>query len=578
MVGKKDSQGELGKLRHLLLEPEQKKLTEFESQLETLQVDAPKVAAVLPKAIAMRAASNDKHLSMALAPTIESAIRSSIKNDPRQFADALSPLMGPAIRKSVFLALHQLVSSIGEVLKHSLSFRSLKWRLEAFRTGRPFAEIVLVHSLRYRVEQILLIHRKTGLLLRHESVVSAITYDEDIFAAMLTAIQEFIHDSISTESGDGIDSLQIGGKTIWFEYGQNAVLAGVIWGEAPCEVKSLFTETVEMMHLQLGQELEAGDTMASETYGKYLRPCLVKKQYERCKTRFQFLYWFVPVLLIVAALVVYVFLNGRMVGHENRQWDNYIQRLEAEPGIVVIKSGESDGKFYLSALYDPLAKSPSEILGEYRINSSLVDVNLKPFLAMDSKFTLMRARRILAPPEGVVLELKNRVLIVSGTAPHKWVVGARKISADLFDIFGYDDSRLVDRDFREIEEVRDRIEGQIFYFTKANSIPEAYDEEYEIVVQDINALRELVQAVGMTVTIEACGSADAVTGTEEINLRLSQNRAEYIVSRLTAMGAPLEILSSNGEIFTPSYAGMAEESLRAYRKVSFSVTLHRPND
>ena len=43
--------------------------------------------------------------------------------------------------------------------------QGLKWRVESIRTGRPFAEIVLMHSLLYRVEQVFLIHRETGLVL-----------------------------------------------------------------------------------------------------------------------------------------------------------------------------------------------------------------------------------------------------------------------------------------------------------------------------------------------------------------------------------------------------------------------------
>ena len=45
--------------------------------------------------------------------------------------------------------------------------RSLKWRFEAWRTGRPFAEIVLLKTLVYRVDQVFLIHKETGLLLQH---------------------------------------------------------------------------------------------------------------------------------------------------------------------------------------------------------------------------------------------------------------------------------------------------------------------------------------------------------------------------------------------------------------------------
>ena len=60
-----------------------------------------------------------------------------------------------------------MLESLNTTLEHSLSWRSLRWRLDARRTGKSFAEIVLLNTLVYRVEQVFLIHRPSGLLLQH---------------------------------------------------------------------------------------------------------------------------------------------------------------------------------------------------------------------------------------------------------------------------------------------------------------------------------------------------------------------------------------------------------------------------
>jgi len=73
--------------------------------------------------------------------------------------------MGPAIRRAIGEALSRLIQSLDRALDHSLTWRGLGWRLEAARTGRSFAEVVLAHTLVFRVEQVFLIHRRTGLLL-----------------------------------------------------------------------------------------------------------------------------------------------------------------------------------------------------------------------------------------------------------------------------------------------------------------------------------------------------------------------------------------------------------------------------
>ena len=41
---------------------------------------------------------------------------------------------------------------LNQVLEHGLSPRGIRWRIEAWRSGVPFAQIVLRHCLRYQVD------------------------------------------------------------------------------------------------------------------------------------------------------------------------------------------------------------------------------------------------------------------------------------------------------------------------------------------------------------------------------------------------------------------------------------------
>lgn len=63
------------------------------------------------------------------------------------------------------------------------------------RTGASFAEVVLRHTLLYRVEQVFLVHRESGLLLHHLTAQSIAAQAPDMVAGMLTAIQDFARDS-----------------------------------------------------------------------------------------------------------------------------------------------------------------------------------------------------------------------------------------------------------------------------------------------------------------------------------------------------------------------------------------------
>ena len=80
-----------------------------------------------------------------------------------------------------------------------MSKQGLKWRFEALRTRKPFAEVILLHTLVYQVEQIFLIHKDTGLTLQHVVSKAELANDPDLVSGMLTAIKDFVQDSFGAQ-------------------------------------------------------------------------------------------------------------------------------------------------------------------------------------------------------------------------------------------------------------------------------------------------------------------------------------------------------------------------------------------
>jgi OOP family OmpA-OmpF porin len=202
------------------------------------------VSQVLAEAIHLRS-NHDKQLTNALLPSVEEALRASVQRNPRVLVDSLYPMMGPANRKAITTALRSMLDSLNHSLGISLSWRGLKWRLEALRTGKQFAEVVLLHTLSYRVEQVFLIHKETGLLLQHVVAESVPGQDGEMISGMLTAIQDFMQDSFGGSEGGSLDTVEYGDRTLWIEQGPQAILAGVVRGNAPRELKTVFQEALE---------------------------------------------------------------------------------------------------------------------------------------------------------------------------------------------------------------------------------------------------------------------------------------------------------------------------------------------
>jgi len=273
------SSDELNSLRTLILAPEQLEISELKERLNDPELRAEELSRVIAEAIVIRA-SKDHKLATALLPTIEEVIRDSVKRDPKFLADSIFPIIGPAIRRSIAESLRAMVESMSNTLEYTFSWRGIKWRIESFRTGRPFAEIVLMHTLVYRMEQIFLIHKETGLVLQHVAAESVDSKDADMVSAMLTAIQDFVNDSFSAKEDSSLQNLNLGELTIWVEQGPRTVLASVIRGSPPSELKTVLKEILENIEFEYNSALNSfeGDAAPFEPCKPDLLYCLTQAQ------------------------------------------------------------------------------------------------------------------------------------------------------------------------------------------------------------------------------------------------------------------------------------------------------------
>jgi len=274
--GVRDSD-ELNSLRSLILAPEQLEINELKERMDDPKIRAEELSRVIAEAIVIRA-STDRKLATALLPTIEEVIRDSVKRDPKFLADSIFPIIGPAIRRSIAESLRAMVESMSNTLEYTFSWRGIQWRLESFRTGRPFAEIVLMHTLVYRMEQIFLIHRETGLVLQHVAAESVDLKDADMVSAMLTAIQDFVNDSFAAKEDSSLQNLNMGELTIWIEQGPRTILASVIRGNPPSELRTSLKEILENIEFEYNSALEdfKGDAAPFEPCRPDLQYCLVQ--------------------------------------------------------------------------------------------------------------------------------------------------------------------------------------------------------------------------------------------------------------------------------------------------------------
>ena len=552
-----EGQDPIGELRRLLFVPEHAQVAKLQERLDDPEIHAEDVSRVLPEAIAIRA-TKDRELTRAMLPTVEEAILSSVRRDPHVLVDALFPVMGPAIRKAISSALESMIESLNETLERSFTVQGLKWRWEAFRTGRPLPQVILLRTLVYRVEQVFLIHRRTGLLLQHVSSTSAGVQDADMVSGMLTAIRDFVQDSFGGNREESLDSFKVGELTIRIEQGPEAVLA----------------EAIETIHLEQAEALVKfeGDATPFERARPRLEACLKTQQRSRAerapgaKTRRARAFLRASLVVLLIGVAVWSFFALQ----RGRRWGAYLERLSAEPGIAVTDSGRRNGRYYVTGLRDPLAADPAALLDSSKLGKGSVAAEWKPYQSLDSELVAARARRVLQPPGTVTLTAANGVLAARGSAPHRWIVEARSLSRAFAGVTRFDDSGLTDTDLAEIESLRKEIESQPITFDLASAELRPRDAgRLGELSRDLSRLAEAAGRVGRTVRVEVVGRGDS-TGTEEVNRTISRLRAQRVASLLAAG-------DTRGVLFVPRGAGSSEPLRREMtdedREINRSVTL-----
>lgn len=557
-------------LRNLLLEPERTHLEQLEQKIDSATLTARNVSHVLPEAIVLRG-EGDRQLTTALAPHVSSALTATVRKKPHMIVDAISPIMGPAIRQAIANALRGMVQSLNQTLEHTMTFRGLQWRLEAFRSGRPFGEVVLLHTLLYRVEQVFLIHKDTGLLLSHAAAESTAVQDQSLVSGMLTAIRAFVQDSFGSRPSDALDRFQVGDLTVWIEQGPRAILAAVIRGTPPETLHRLFQSTLERIHQDYHQGLVdfEGDASAFSTSQAVLEDCL-HAQFETPTRRTSPATW-----LLALAILVGLSWWGSSAYRDHQRWTAFLGRVRVEPGFVVTAADTVGGEYRIDGLRDPLATDPELILKAFQLDQDRVRTNWKPYYAIDPELVERRALALLTPPNSLRLSMKGSTLTATGSASIEWLLKTRVRALMIPGITRYVDAEPVDHLF---EELRKAIKSRRILFSTGRSRLEPNQrDEVAAVAAVLDRLNHLTEWSGKQATVSIIGQTDP-TGSETTNRRLSEARAEAVAGALKSTRfSAIRFTTVGVGASEADRQGGADIDAAHDRRVTFDITVEDPH-
>lgn len=559
---------DLLRLRQLLLGADYDELLALKQDLNDPEAFSIRLASVITEAISLRS-RRDHSLAEVLAPTLESAIKESIASDPEALAESLYPVMGPAIRKSISETLSQMLEDMNQLLEQSLSPKSLGWRFNAWRTGRSYAEIVLINTLEYQVEQVFLIHRETSLLIQHLVADMAISKDPDMVSGMLSAIQDYILDSFTVGEGDGLNSMSLGDFQVIIEAGPRALIAAVVRGKPPENLRNTFKVALEDVHKRASSRLQdySGDPDDYQDLEPMLRSCLRVQRRDQAESIevSRSIPWLALVsIALLSGVGIWFWFQSHTLDNARQ---NALARLVNEPGIVVLGSRVVDDLLLINGLRDRLAEAPEQVLSQPGIGALGLTFVFEPYLSMEPVIVERRAIRRLAPPVSARMSVQEGTLVVTGAANVDWIYTLEQHwrSVAGLDALNIDDLDRLDPVRAEMESLTTLIESTTFYFDRSAAEPNPGAASVPALALAIKRLVELGETIGITPVVRVLGAADD-TGTAQFNARLAEQRAENLYVALLAQDIPAKLLVFQS---LQDFPGLGAES--SERKVMFRL-------
>jgi OOP family OmpA-OmpF porin len=246
-----------------------------------------------------------------------------------------------------------------------------------------------------------------------------------------------------------------------------------------------------------------------------------------------------------------------------------VERLRAEPGLVVLSAGRQSGKFFVAGLRDPLALDPATLLASSGVNPDSIDSRWEPYQALQPSFVMARATDLLRPPDGVTFSYRDGLLIARGQAPARWIADSERIAPAIAGVrrFQYDGRapQLV---------IKDKLEAFAVVFLKGTStLAPGQEASIGAMIDLLHELDETARAEGRKVQIDVRGHTDS-DGSDTLNGPLSQARGRVLHAALdTGRFGALAFSVAGAGSEDPITTGTTEEEKARNRRAAVRVRL-----
>lgn len=547
---------------------------DFTQKLEDSRTDCDRVADVISEAIEQRS-KKDSSLSKAFAPTVQPALHRAINKDPKSIADAIFPIIMPAMRAAINTAISDMVLSLNQLLEKSLDPRAIIWRMQAWRSGKSYAEFILLKTMKYRVEQVLLIDRETSLVMALKNAPAIESQDPEQVSAMLSAISDFIKDSFSKNSDDNLETIRLGDFVLEIASTPTTVLAAAVRGMDTLQVKQQLTHTLDVLHSNHNDQLQGFDgvRLEDDDIDELMASCLLEQRLDGLESKSKIPWMAILFFFVIAIPTAYFsFINWQT----HTQASAVTQAVQDEPGYVLTHSDRDSKNLQLSFIRSPLSRPFNAVIAT--IDHDLAIQTNESFAPLgDKSFFLPQVSKALALDDSYQIDLIDNTLHIKGevSEEQRKAITNNTLVESLFDDVVIHAPAADTKAIKATAQLINQINLLTVTFPLNTTVVELTDnEELRQAVKLMQQLQEATTSINKTFPdIIIMGFSDSSGGDKTINKQVSLKRAAFVKTVLEDNGINPNMLILSGLGDTNGQQLASEKQRRvAFHVVSSPLT------
>jgi len=227
-----NNKNEYSQLKSLLVDEEITRLKDLEDSFLNNEHIKDKIIDVF-KSAKDRPQSEETQLIYDLIPL---GFRKHVQENPEKTIDTLYPILGPLVSKYVSEAMSDTLDSINSKIENQIPIEKMILKVKSAILRVPEEELLLSKMNNLCPKAFMVIEKETGLVKYQKIDDQALHMNPDLFAGLVTALQDFSKDCIGT-SDSKLDQIEYGDLHVILEEAGSSFFAFVTAGEVKLHLK-----------------------------------------------------------------------------------------------------------------------------------------------------------------------------------------------------------------------------------------------------------------------------------------------------------------------------------------------------